>query len=144
VKTRYFALVVGIIYLVVGIAGFIPAFGTERTTPELAVEANYQNLFGLFPVNVLHNLVHLLIGALGVLAYMSFDAARNYSRGLAIVYAVLAIMGLIDAGDLNTTFELIPLFSHDIWLHALTALAAGYFGFGNVEAGETSERATAV
>ena len=46
VKTRYFALVIGIVYLVVGIAGFIPAFGTERTTPDLAVEANYQDLFG--------------------------------------------------------------------------------------------------
>ncbi|HEV2108145.1 MAG TPA: DUF4383 domain-containing protein [Thermomicrobiales bacterium] len=142
-KTRYFALVVGIIYLVIGIAGFIPAFGSERTTPELTVEANYQDLFGLFPINVLHNLVHLLVGALGVLAYMSFDAARNYSRGLAIVYAVLAIMGLIDAGDLNTTFDLIPLFSHDIWLHALTAAVAAYFGFGNVDAGETREQAPA-
>ncbi len=48
---------------------------------------------------------------------------------LAVLYALLAVMGLIDAGDLNTTFKLIPLLSHDVWLHALTAAAAAYFGF---------------
>ena len=127
--TRYFALVVGIAFVLAGIAGFIPALGTDRTTPDLIVDSQYRNVFGLFPANILHHLVHLAIGILGILAYSSYTNARNYSRGLAIVYAVLAVMGLIPAGNLNTTFDLIPLFSHDIWLHALTALAAAYFGF---------------
>ena len=127
--TRYFALVIGITYVLAGLAGFIPALGTERTTPDLIVDAQYRNVLGLFPANILHHLVHLAIGILGILAYRSYANARSYSRVLAVVYGLLAVMGLIEAGNINTTFELIPLFSHDIWLHALTALAAAYFGF---------------
>ena len=37
-------------------------------------------------------------------------------------------MGLIPG--LNTTFGLIPIFGNDVWLHALTALIAAYFGWG--------------
>ena len=132
--TRYFALIVGVAYLGAGIAGFIPALGAERTTPALEVHQHYRDLFGLFPVNVLHNIVHLAIGLAGILAFATFNYARLYSRVLAIVYGVLAVMGAIDAGNLNTTFDLIPIFSHDIWLHALTAAAAAYFGWGPVPA----------
>ena len=137
-NTRYFALAAGIVYTLVGVAGFIPALGNDRDSPDLAVDALYFDLLGLFPVNVLHSLVHLLIGVLGVLAYRGFDAARLHDRALAVVYALLAVMGLIDAGNLDTTFELIPLFSHDVWLHALTAAVAAYFGFGPVAAGDTA------
>lgn len=51
------------------------------------MNSGYGLLFGLFPVNALHNLVHLGIGVLGILAYTSYDAARAYSRGLAIAAA---------------------------------------------------------
>ena len=50
-----------------------------------------------------------------------------YARGWAIVYGVLAVMGLIPA--LHTTFGLIPIFGHDAWLHALTAVVAAYVGW---------------
>ncbi len=135
-RTRTFALIVGIVYLLVGIAGFIPGFVEDREIVDLTVDAGEGDLLTLFPVNVLHNIVHLLIGALGILAYRSFAVARNYSRALAIVYALLAVMGLIDAGNLNNTFGLVPIHSHDIWLHALTAAVAAYFGFGPVAAGD--------
>ena len=141
-RTRLFALIVGIVYLLVGIAGFIPGLREAEDFAGLTVEANSGRLLALFPVNVLHNIVHLLIGVLGVLAYRTYDASRTYSRALAIVYAVLAIMGLIRAADLHLTFGLIPLHSHDIWLHALTAAIAAYFGFGPVEAGEGYDEAT--
>jgi hypothetical protein len=132
-RTRYFALAVGIVYLLIGLAGFV--LTDERDIADLTVDNGEGDLLGLFPVNVLHNLVHVATGLLGILAYRSFDFARNYSRGLAVLYAVLAVMGLIDAGNLNNALGLVPLHSHDIWLHALTAVIAGYFGFGPVEAG---------
>jgi hypothetical protein len=44
-----------------------------------------------------------------------------------VIYAVLVVMGLIPV--LNTTFGLIPIYGHDIWLHAVLALIAAYFGF---------------
>jgi hypothetical protein len=131
--TRRFALVVGIIYLVIGIAGFIPGLVQGQEYPDLAVDAGSGALLGLFPVNVVHHLVHLLVGVLGIAAYRAFDSARLYARGLAIVYGVLAVMGLISAANLHTMFGLTPLFSHDVWLHAGTAIIAAYFGWGPVD-----------
>ncbi len=131
--TRRFALVVGIIYLVIGIAGFIPGLVQGQDYPDLAVDAGSGALLGLFPVNVVHHLVHLLVGVLGIAAYRAFDSARLYARGLAIVYGVLAVMGLISAANLHTMFGLTPLFSHDVWLHAGTAVIAAYFGWGPVD-----------
>ncbi|MGH8584872.1 MAG: DUF4383 domain-containing protein [Gammaproteobacteria bacterium] len=89
------------------------------------MSAGYGYLFGLFPVNVLHNLVHLGIGAWGVASYRKYAAARTFAYGLTIFYGLLAVMGLIPV--LNTSFGLIPIFGHDVWLHALFALAASYF-----------------
>ncbi len=133
--TRRFALVVGIVYLIIGIAGFIPGLvqGQDYSGQGLAVDAGSGALLGLFPVNVVHHLVHLLVGVLGIGAYRAFDTARLYARGLAIVYGVLAVMGLISAVNLHTLFGLTPLFSHDVWLHALTAAVAAYFGFARDE-----------
>ena len=131
--TRRFALVVGIIYLVIGIAGFIPGLVQGQDYPDLTVDAGSGALLGLFPVNVVHHVVHLLVGVLGIAAYRAFDSARLYARGLAIVYGLLAVMGLISAANLHTMFGLTPLFSHDVWLHAVTAAIAAYFGWSPVD-----------
>ncbi|WP_019588323.1 DUF4383 domain-containing protein [Deinococcus apachensis] len=125
---RTFARVAGIIYLLVGILGFVPALLSAPTGPHVAVGAFHGNLLGLFPVNLMHNIVHLAIGAWGLASAGSFGAAVSFSRGLAILYAILAIMGLIPG--LNTLFGLAPLHGNDIWLHAGTALIAAYFGWG--------------
>lgn len=131
-RTRYFALVYGIVFALVGIAGFIPALVTPpEAAYSLTVNAGHGLLFGLFPVNVLHNIVHLLFGVWGIAAYRSFPAARTYGRSVAIVYGILTIMGLIPG--LNTIFGLIPLHGNDVWLHALLAIIAAYFGFARVD-----------
>lgn len=123
---RYFALIAGIVYLLVGVMGFIPGLNDMAhpgtATYDLAVDAQYGFLMGLFPVNILHNIVHLAIGLWGVLSYRSFRGARTFALGLGIFYALLAVMGLIPG--LNTTFGLIPIFGNDVWLHAVTAAAA--------------------
>jgi len=126
---RYFALILGVVYLLIGILGFFPAAlqPPGPAAPDLSVDAGYGRLLGLFPVNVLHNLVHLAVGVWGLSAYRSLGGSVGFARGLAVFYGVLAVMGLI--AGLNTTFGLIPIFGHDVWLHALTALAAAYFGF---------------
>jgi hypothetical protein len=126
--TRYFALILGIVFLLIGIAGFIPGLLVQpEPTPDVAVTESFGRLFGLFPVNMLHNLVHIVFGIWGIAAYRSYSGARGYSKAVAVIYAVLAVMGLIPG--LNTTFGLIPLYGNDIWLHALIAIAAAYFGF---------------
>ncbi len=124
---RTFARVFGIIFLIVGIGGFIPGLTQPHDHPDLAVEAGSGMELGLFPVNVLHNLVHIVFGVWGLIAARSFSAARAYARAVAIIYAVLAVLGIIPAT--NTVFGLVPIYGHDIWLHALLAAVAAYFGF---------------
>ena len=69
-------------------------------------------------------------------------AARLYARGVAVIYALLAVMGLIPG--LNTTFSLVPIYGHDAWLHALLAIVAAYFGFAAApEVEDRTTRATA-
>jgi uncharacterized protein DUF4383 len=126
--TRNFAMVAGVIYIVVGVLGFVPRLLTSPAdAPPLALDRGYGYLFGLFPVNILHSLVHLGIGVWGVVAARTLAAARTYAASLAIIFGVLTVLGLVPR--LNTVFGLLPLFGHDIWLHALTAIAAAYFGF---------------
>jgi len=126
---RTFALIYGIAFLLVGIAGFIPGLVTPyaATDPQLTVTSGAGHLFGLFPVNILHNAVHLLFGVWGLLAYRNVGGARGYAKAVAVIYGLFVIMGLIPG--LMTTFGLVPLHGHDVWLHLLLAGVAAYFGF---------------
>jgi hypothetical protein len=127
-STRYFAMIYGIVFLVIGIAGFIPGLKTPpEVMVDLTVDTGFGRLLGIFPVNVLHNIVHVLFGIWGVAAYRSFSGARLYARAVTVVYAVLAILGFFPV--VNTLFGLVPLYGNDIWLHAALAVIAAYFGF---------------
>jgi Domain of unknown function (DUF4383) len=127
-STRYFSLVLGIIFLLVGIAGFVPGLlQSPEHAADVQITQSFGRLLGLFPVNALHNVVHIIFGIWGIAAYRSYTGARGYSKAVAVIYAVLTVMGIIPG--LNTTFGLIPLYGHDIWLHAVIAIAAAYFGF---------------
>ncbi len=139
-RTRYFALVFGIVFCVVGIAGFFPAFLTPPAGPALALEGGHGYLFGLFPVNWLHNIVHLAFGIWGLAAYRSFGGARTYARSVAVIYGVLAVMGFIPV--LSTMFGLVPVYGNDIWLHAALAIVAAYFGFGSRQSQEVPATVT--
>jgi hypothetical protein len=127
----------GLVFLLIGILGFVPALVTAPPPePAVSLHASYGVLFGLFPVNVLHNLLHLAFGIWGVVVWRSFPGSRVFARSVAIAYAVLAIMGLFPG--LNTIFGLLPMFGHDIWLHAAIAIVSAYFGYApvtTVEAG---------
>jgi hypothetical protein len=127
--TRYFSLIYGIVFLLVGIAGFIPGLVVPFETghPELAIESNAGMLLGLFPVNLLHDLVHIVFGVWGLFAWRSVSGSVNYARGVAVIYAVFVVLGLIPAS--NTVFGLVPLYGHDVWLHLGLAAVAAYFGF---------------
>lgn len=141
VPSRYVALLIGIAFTTAGVAGFLPVF-TQAPTPDapvLALSLSYGYLLGLFPINVLHNLFHLAVGLLGLLAYRRAATARAFARGFAVVLGALTLMGVLPV--LNTTFGLAPLFGHDVWLHGVEAVAAGYVGF--VMPGEPEPRAEA-
>ncbi len=127
VKT--FALVFGIVFFAMGATGFIPGVLETHTHPDVSLDAGLGLLFGLFPVNILHNITHLLFGVWGMVASRSFGAARTYAKATAVIYGLLGVMGLISAANLWTTFGLVPLYGNDVWLHLLLAAVAAYFGF---------------
>ena len=128
-NTRNFALIFGVVFLIIGAGGFIPGLTDHSATPDpgLTVTSGYGHELGMFPINILHNLVHLLFGVGGLLASRSFGGARTYARGTAIIYALFTVMGLIPG--LNTTFGLVPLYGGDVVLHLVLFLIAAYFGF---------------
>ena len=134
-RTATFALFAGIVYLSVGVLGLVPEAldPAPANAPPVRVTSQYGYLFGLFPVNVLHSVVHILIGVWGLVAWQADHIGRRvrsprmYARALAILYGVLAVLGLIPGA--NTLFGLLPLHGHDVWLHAATALIAAYFGW---------------
>ncbi|MBV8686797.1 MAG: DUF4383 domain-containing protein [Alphaproteobacteria bacterium] len=127
-NTRTFAMIFGIVFLLVGALGFVPNMvHGPMAGHELSMKQGYGDLLGLFPVNMLHNIVHLLFGVWGVLAARSLTGSRMYFRAVAVIYALLTVMGLVPM--LNTTFGLIPIYGNDVWLHALLAIVAAYFGW---------------
>jgi Domain of unknown function (DUF4383) len=132
---RYCALTIGILFLILGLAGFIPALvslpGTSESYIPLdaspnAYAAGFGYIFGLFPTNFLHNLVRCAVGLLGITSYTSASSARFFNRIFAIAYAALAIMGLLPLG--KTFFGLMPLFGNNVLFNALSAIAATYYG----------------
>jgi hypothetical protein len=70
----------------------------------------------------------LLFGVLGIAAARgALLTARGYFRVVAVAYGLLVVLGLLPATQ--TTFGLVPIWGHDVWLHALLAAGAAYFGF---------------
>jgi hypothetical protein len=129
-SVRTFAMVMGIVFLVVGGMGFVPgllAHPAHAGDHPMRVHAFDGYLLGLFHVNVWHSMAHLMFGILGVMAANSVKHARGYAILVAAAYAGLAVMGLVPG--LNTLFGTFPLHGHDVWLHAAIAAAAAYFGF---------------
>ena len=139
-NTRTFALVWGIVFLMLAATGLVPGLlhAPGAGHPNLAVDTMYGDALGIFPVNILHTLVHLLFGIWGVLAYRDWDAAKTYAKAVAIIYAVFAVMGLVPG--LDTTFGMVPLFGNDVWLHLVLAVPAAYFGFVHRDNARESRR----
>jgi hypothetical protein len=128
-NTRKFALIWGIVFLGLAATGLIPGLlqAPHAGDPDLTVDAMHGRALGIFPVNILHTLVHAAFGLWGLVASRSWDAAKGYAKVVAIVYAMFVVMGLIPG--LDTTFGLVPLHGNDVWLHLLIAAPAAYFGF---------------
>jgi len=128
-KTSTFALIIGIAYLGAGILGLIPAalVPPPIDAPPTNFTLLYGYLLGLFPVNLLHSLVHIVIGAWGISAWSGRSSSISFARGLAILYGALAVLGMFPL--LNTAMGMIPIHGNDVWLHGISAVVAAYFGW---------------
>lgn len=120
------ALAVGLVFLVVGVLGFIPGITTDYDMLSFAGHHSEAKLLGVFNVSVVHNFVHLLFGLLGVALHLTFNGARGYLIGGGVVYLLLFVYGLLVDHDSAANF--VPLNSADNWLHLV--LAIGMIGLG--------------
>ena len=111
------ALLFGIVFLVVGILGFVPAATTD------------QMLLGIFHVNTAHNIVHLASGIVFLLCGMAGAAAsRAFFQIFGIVYAIVAIWGFV-VGT-GKTLWVVSNNPADTWLHVVLAVVMLLIGFG--------------
>ncbi|RZU53667.1 uncharacterized protein DUF4383 [Krasilnikovia cinnamomea] len=120
------ALIVGVVFLVVGIAGFIPGLTSNYDQMTFAGHHSDALLLGVFQVSVLHNIVHLLFGIAGIAMARRVDTARLYLIGGGAIYLLLWLYGLIINESSGANF--LPINNADDWLHFVLGL--GMIGLG--------------
>ncbi|RXZ84727.1 DUF4383 domain-containing protein [Paenibacillaceae bacterium] len=109
---RRFAALIGIIFLLVGVLGFF-----------------YDSLFGWFHLDTTHNVIHLVVGVLGLLAASQEGYAYRYSQVLGIFYMVMAVLGVF----VKDLFGLMHVGLSDNILHFIVGAIALYFGYVVIE-----------
>jgi len=85
---RLIAVLFGIGFIFVGVAGFLPTFSKEGL------------LFGIFEVDSLHNIVHLVSGVIAIMAATSYRFTKIYFTVFGLIYTIVAIVGFWRNGDL--------------------------------------------
>jgi arginine exporter protein ArgO len=111
---------VAAVFVVIGVLGFIPGVTTNYDRLEWFGPESEALLLGVFQVSILHNLVHLGFGLLGVAAARAIDSSRVYLVGGGALYAVLWLYGLLVDKDSEANF--VPLNTADDWLHLILAV----------------------
>lgn len=121
-------MLVGIVFLLVGIAGFIPGVTENFDEITFAGHESGAELLGVFQVSVLHNIVHLLFGVVGLAAATRHASSRTYLLVGGLIYLALWVYGLATDHDSDANF--VPLNDADNWLHL--GLGAGMVLLGLV------------
>ncbi|WP_150237232.1 DUF4383 domain-containing protein [Nocardiopsis quinghaiensis] len=124
---RLAALIVGIVFLLVGLMGFIPGVTTNYDQMQFAGHQSEAQLLGIFQVSILHNLVHLLFGVAGVAMSRTASMAKIFFIGGGAIYLVLWLYGLVI--DLDSAANFVPLDTADNWLHLGLGLGMIALGF---------------
>lgn len=109
------AAVFGIVFLIVAIIGFLAPGGMAMQPADPATAAK---VFGYFPVNLLHNVVHLLFGIWALASARSWGGSKQFFVSGGTIYLVLTIVGFLSP----TGFGIVPLGGTDIGLHCVLAI----------------------
>jgi hypothetical protein len=128
---RLYAGLAGATLVAAGIIGFFysASFGSPGE-----VDA----VFGVLDVNGWHNVVHILTGALGLLAFSAgVYAARQYALAVGVVYLVIALWGFI-VGDGDQILGIIPVNTEDNIFHLLIGIAGLAAGLATAENGRSA------
>jgi hypothetical protein len=132
------ALLVGVVFLLVGVLGFIPGITTNFDQLTFAGHQSEAALLGIFNVSVLHNIVHLLFGVAGLLAARTFPAARMYLIIGGFIYLALFLYGLLIDHDSAANF--VPVNTADNYLHLV--LGIGMIALGGLLGRRPATRTT--
>jgi Domain of unknown function (DUF4383) len=111
-----------IVFLLLGIIGFIPGITTDAPG-DFAGEDSDAEILGIFNTSILHNLVHLLFGIVGLALSRTWDGARTFLIGGGVIYLALWVLGLVGGADW------LPTNDSDHWLHfvvGVVMLGAGF------------------
>ncbi|PYO06071.1 MAG: DUF4383 domain-containing protein [Gemmatimonadetes bacterium] len=116
------AAVFGVVFIIVAIIGFLASGGMsmQPTDPATAAKA-----LGIFPVNLLHNIVHLIFGIWGLAASRSWSGSKQFFIIVGILYALLTVVGFLSPNG----FGFVPLAGADIWLHCVLAIVMLLIGY---------------
>ena len=114
------AQIFGVVFILVALVGFYTGGMNMEADPATAPA-----IFGMFPVNLLHNIVHLLFGIWGLAASRSFTGAKQYAQIAGVIYLVLAAVGFVSPDG----FGMVPLGGNDIWLHVALGVVLAAVGF---------------
>jgi Domain of unknown function (DUF4383) len=122
------ALLVGLVFLLVGILGFIPGITSNYDDLKFAGHNSDAQLLGIFDTSILHNIVHLLFGVAGLALARTLDGARTFLIGGGFIYLVLFVYGAIWHGESGSNW--IPMNWANNILHLV--LGIGMVGLGLV------------
>lgn len=117
---------VGVIFLVIGVLGFVPGVTSNFDGLSFAGHQSDARLLGVFQVSVLHNVVHLLFGVAGLAMSRTVTGARTFLVGGGAFYLVLWLYGLVV--DQRSAANFVPVNGADNWLHLL--LGVGMIALG--------------
>lgn len=117
VTVRNVALAFGVVYLLVGVLGFV-----------LVPPGTSGNLLGIFAVDTLHNVVHLVLGIAGIGAAYA-GMARIYCQVVGVVLLLLGVLGFVLVGGEGMLLGILNLNLADHLLHLVTGGILAYFGF---------------
>ena len=115
---QLYALVFGVVLVVVGILGFF--YEQSFKTGDDAVA---EKVLGVLAVNGWHNLVHIATGVVGIAVASSYAGARTYALGFGLVYVALGLIGLLFLDNPDLLLDFVPLNDEDNVLHLLIGIA---------------------
>lgn len=129
--TKNFALISGLVMLMMGLIAFFPTLNVVEGLPPISVNTSYGMFLDLFPMNIFNKLALIIFGIAGVWAYSTahrnFHYSLMFSKTVFWVMGVLAVLGLLP--QTNTLFGYWPLFGFEIIAHGIFALLGGYYGY---------------
>ena len=132
VSAQSLAALVGAVFLLLGLLGFVPGVTTDHHDLHFAGSGSDAKLFGLFNVSILHNLLHLVLGAAGIACSATHRSAVRFLYGVGIASLTLWTLGVCGAADW------LPVNSDDNWLHLVVGAGAIGLGYLATEAAAAS------